>query len=832
MDAFSELPVFQEFEKFKQKWETNSHVILKSPTGSGKSIALPYLLSKSGLATGKILVVQPRRIAARVLAGQVARMVGWSIGKEVGYQVRFDKKYCSTTQIVYVTDGIALAKLLDEEKLNEFEVLILDEFHERSAQIDLCLGLALQLWKSSKPDLRIIVTSATLNLSALNEFIPQSGCLELKDRSYPVEVEYQVVKKELPPWKSLVDLLPRLLSKMDGDILIFMDGAYEISKTVSAIITSSWSSGLEIRSLFGDLSSEKQDMALAPSKKRKIIVSTNIAETSLTIEGVRIVIDTGKAKKMRYDQNRGINALLSEPISKSSADQRAGRAGRLGPGYCLRLWSHTEHEKRVEFDLPEINRIDLSQIYLNLLRFDLDLEQLDLFDSIAQSALNDAKTKLKDLGALTDQNNLTEHGIRMSRLPVHPNWSHALLKAKEKNLAPVIALLLAMLEERPPVQSEVLSDFYPMPNPRSDAYCLLLAFEEASRRKFSAEDCRKLGIHAGRCKDSELLAHSLCNMLGLEYKLEIPSFDELSQILISCFPRAIARLVSAGRRIYEDAQGRRLHLSKRSVLGSEHFILPLRVVEKKIRGSLVLEMEWATGLNEDWIRKFIGPKKNVTTEVYLDLNTRKVVKKEVESWQNLILSIRESEDVSKEEKTKAYANALLLGDLKLKKWDVRVDKLLERKSFLARHFPELGIKEFDDGLKVLFFEQLCESGSTWREIRNLDVYDPLRNCFSKEENELLDEAVPEKINLGTKNRTYPIDYSDQGEVVIRAILQDLYEVKIHPRIVFGKHPLVIEILAPNRRPVQRTTDLPSFWDGAYPMVRKELAGRYPKHEWR
>ena len=384
-------------------------------------------------------MVQPRRIAARMLATQVSRIAGWSLGREVGYHVRFDKNYTSKTKIIYVTDGIALSMLLKPKELKDIEVIILDEFHERSAQIDVCLGLALKIWKSQKPEFRIIVTSATLHLAALKLFLPKSQSLEFTGRAFPVQVEHRSIAREMSSWRAVTDLLPKILSQLQGDILIFMDGAYEISKTVNAILSNSWSNGLEVFSLYGNLPPEKQDKVLQPCSKRKIIVSTNIAETSLTIEGVRIVVDTGTAKKLRYDRNRGINSLLSEPISKSSAEQRTGRAGRTGPGYCFRLWPENTQKELLEFDPPEISRIDLSQVYLNLLRYDLYLEEIDLIDPVPESFIAEVKDKLMSLGAITHSGNLTNRGEIMGDLPVHPSWAHALLEAQQMGFASAIA---------------------------------------------------------------------------------------------------------------------------------------------------------------------------------------------------------------------------------------------------------------------------------------------------------------------------------------------------------------------------------------------------------
>ncbi len=832
MEALSHLPVFREFDKIKEKWGSYAHFILKSPTGSGKSIALPYLLSSSGLVNGQILVVQPRRIAARMLARQVALHSGWSLGKEVGYQVRFEKSFCSDTKILYVTDGIAQAKLLGANDLDNVEVIILDEFHERSSQIDLCLALALRIWSENRPNLRIFVTSATLDTCALSKFLPQSLCLEFSDRSYPVAIEHYSPDPKKNVWQQVVGLLPKLLAEKQGDLLVFMDGAFSISKTIEAILSSAWSKGIEVYPLYGDLSPEMQDRVFSPSMQRKIIVSTNIAETSLTIPGIRLVVDTGWAKKLRFDSNRGINALLSEPVSRSSAEQRSGRAGRLGPGYCLRLWSKAEDQARPEYDDPEILRTDLSQIYLNLLGSGIKLETLRLLEELPAAAVERSKNGLKALGALSEEGDLTEHGRSMSNLPLQPVWSHALLEGKKRNIASAIALILAMIDERSPVEVEALAEFYPLRSPRSDVYCLLLAFEEAMRKDFEPQACRKMGIHARRCLEAEKVARSLCSMIGEEYKLQVPTYEDLARGLLRCLPHCIAHLVSEGRSIYLDQHGRKLHLNRLSVLRAERFVLPLKVVEKKIKGTAVLNMEWVNGVDEQWIREALEERIESSSEVLLDLSTRKVSRKNIEGWGCFILSSKETEEVSKEEKAFAYAKALNVGDLKMKKWDKKVEGFLARIRFLARKFPHLGLTELDEETRFLFFEQICLRCATWKEIRNLEVLDLLKDCYSKQGLKTLSDAAPEKIELGKNKRTLALDYSKGEEVVVRPILQDLYDVKVHPCIVYGEYPLVIEILAPNFRPVQRTSDLPGFWESAYPMIRKELAGRYPKHEWR
>ena len=293
------------------------------------------------------------------------------------------------------------------------------------------------------------------------------------------------------------------------------------------------------------------------------------------------MVDAGSAKKMHYDRRRGINSLLSEPISKSSADQRAGRAGRITAGYCLRLWSEAEHKNKAEFEEPEIKRIDLSEIYLNLTAAGLSLERLELLEQISDESIKEAKLRLQSVRAIDQQSQITEHGLEMSKLPLHPSWSHALLVARKENLVPTISLILALLQVRSIVQFKNLDEFYPAKNPRSDRYCLLLAFEEAIRRNFDIQECNNLGIHAGRCRESEKLAKEFCKLLGIEFRIQVPQYEILSGMLIKCFPQQIAKCFSEGRNLYKDFHGRHVHLSKNSVLKNEKYILPLQLIEKK-----------------------------------------------------------------------------------------------------------------------------------------------------------------------------------------------------------------------------------------------------------
>ena len=832
MEFIKSLPIFKDFGKIENIWGKKRHLILKAPTGSGKSIALPYLLKKTGLVQGKILILQPRRIAARMLALQLSKVMQSAVGRTVGYHVRFDKQWNNETEVIYATDGTVLNYILNNNFPKDIELLIMDEFHERSAQVDLCLALLMQKSMDETLNFRLLLTSATLNSESLIKFISDASFVEISGRSYPVQIEHKTISKEKPIWKVLAEIIPKLLEKLTGDLLIFLDGYHEISKTVETILSCSWSRGLEVRSLYGELSSEKQDLALKKSEKRKIIVSTNIAETSLTIEGIKIVIDSGRAKKMSYDRRRGINSLVSEPISKSSAEQRSGRAGRLSPGYCLRLWSERDHHSRPEYDKPEIREIDLSEIYLNLSAAGFSLEKIKLLEDIPEESIQTAKLRLQRLNALDRQNQITKHGLEMSRLPLHPSWSHALLIARKENLTSTISLVLGMLQVRSIVHPDVLRDFYPARNPRSDLYCLLLVFEEAVRRNFDIQECNKIGIHARRCKESDKLAKEYCKLVGVPFSVQVPQYKILSSILVKCFPERIAKSISEGRNLYKDFHGRHIHLSRYSVIKNENYILPLQLTEKKIRGRMVLEAEWSNGLDESFVRDALASQITFQKETRFDPEIRKVVTRKIERYGNIELAVSESDEVEEDVRAFSFAMALMVGDLKLKNWNNRVEKFLNRKIFLHQKFPDLGVREMNEETKLLFLEQLCQGISSIKEIKNLEVYEQLLESVSKEEREILDNAVPETFDLDAGKRPYILDYSKRTEVILRAKLQDLYDISIHPSIVYGQYPLVVEVLAPNQRTVQRTSNLPDFWATGYPFIRKELAGRYPKHEWR
>jgi ATP-dependent helicase HrpB len=840
-EGFDDLPVATQFDEIQSAWENCRHLAIKSPTGSGKSIGLPLLLVKNQLVEGQILVVQPRRVAARLLARRVSRLFGCEVGEEVGYQVRFEKKVTPQTKIIYLTDGVLLQKFFSDQTLSRVGLIIFDEFHERSLQVDASFALAKRLCLDQRPSLRLIVTSATLELPRIAEYLSDCASIELFARSYPVEIEHASPNSRDPIWRQVANQLKKLLRLYDGDVLIFMDGAYEISRTIREINNASWSSGLEVRGLYGEMRIEDQDLALTQSGRRRVIVSTNIAETSVTVDGVTVVIDTGKAKKASFDQNRKVNVLLSLPISKSSAQQRAGRAGRTAPGFCLRLWSESDHARRIEYEQPEVQRLDLSEICLKLSALGITLDIFDWFEFPPATSLETALSALFEIGALSDDGKrISEKGILMSKCSLHPRLALALVEGRERDCLPAIALTFAMLENRGPLSGNRISTDYsdrkwhdrPKSAPESDLYVFLNAYLYAKNNHFSPDKCREEGIHALRCLESEKIAVQMCRQVGSDtFSFNFPENEQYMKVLMETFSDNLCLLKSRGTNLYETTEGRKVHLSRNSLLSGSEWVLPLRITEKSIGGKVTLQMEWVSEIREVWVHDVFSHKISNESDVFLDMDSRKVISRTYSKIGTQKFSIKESFEVSNEEVAFAYSEALASGELVLKNWDVKVVRFLTRTEFLYNNFPEYEITPLDKESIRLVYHEICSGQTSWKSIRNQQVLPYVKSSYADDQLLVLDDIVPETIDLKNGKKPYSINYDSQN-AQISACLQDLFDVSHHPSIAHGKHRLVVDILAPNGRSCQLTTDLPAFWKGSYPQIKKELSGRYPKHEWR
>src|SRR5262245_43758440 len=492
---------------------TTRRLILQSPTGSGKSTQVPQILRSHGLlAGGQAVILQPRRLAARLLASRVAQELGVELGREVGYQVRFESVTSAATQIKFETEGILLRQMIQDPVLHGIRALIFDEFHERHLYGDITLARSLEIQEKSRPDLLLIVMSATLDAGALEAYMKPCVTLSSAGRTYPVSVDYlpkRVGTNGPPVWELAADAFSSS-TRDGGDVLIFMPGGYEIQRTLEALRQRPQSKGYLLLPLYGELPPKDQDAAVMRYSQPKIVVATNVAETSITIDGVRLVIDGGLARVSRYDPNRGINTLLVERISQASAEQRTGRAGRTSAGRCIRLWSRAEHDERPVRDLPEVKRLDLSEVVLTLKASGVDdLRAFRWLQAPGETALNHAEELLLDLKALESSSTnrttvITELGRRMLAFPVHPRYARMLLAAQDFGCVYEACLVAALTQGRELLlrnaekgvrekREDILGTADKTTT--SDFLVLMRAFDYAYKSQFRMDAMRSVGIH-------------------------------------------------------------------------------------------------------------------------------------------------------------------------------------------------------------------------------------------------------------------------------------------------------------------------------------------------
>src|SRR5262245_31107769 len=477
-------------------------LILQSPTGSGKSTQVPQMLLKHGLlGNGQVVILQPRRLAARLLAARVASEMGVSVGREVGYQIRFENATGPGTRIKFETEGILLRQMLDDPELEGVQALIFDEFHERHLYGDITLARALDIQETRRPDLLIIVMSATLDAGMLEHYLQPCSVLNSQGRTFPVEVKYlprRLGANAPPVWELAADAFAQYAPSAEGDVLVFMPGGYEIHRTIDAIRARPQSKGYLLLPLHGELPPRDQDAAVARYEQKKVVVATNVAETSITIDGIRLVIDGGLARVPRYDPNRGINTLLVENISRASAEQRSGRAGRTAAGTCIRLWSEPEHAERAKQELPEVKRLDLSEVVLTLKAAGVeDLHQVRWLEAPADAALQHAEELLDDLGAL-DGMRISALGRRMLAFPVHPRYSRMLIAAQEYGCVYQACLVAALTQGRdlllrnPTKEVALAREDLAGDKSSSDFWPLMNAWLFASQNQFRIDALRRL----------------------------------------------------------------------------------------------------------------------------------------------------------------------------------------------------------------------------------------------------------------------------------------------------------------------------------------------------
>jgi len=825
-------------------------LIVQAPTGSGKSTQIPQMLWRHGLLgdRGQVVVLQPRRLAARLLAKRVAEEVGSPLGDTVGYQIRLESRVSERTRIRFVTEGILLRQMSFGPSLPGITAVVFDEFHERHLYGDISLARALQIQRSIRPDLRIIVMSATLDAGLLRDYLAPCEVLISAGRSFPVDIRYlaRAVNFDAEPlWDVAARECERVAGETAGDLLVFMPGAYEIGRTVQAIQGARSLRDFVAYPLHGELSPELQDRAVARSAVRKIIVSTNVAETSVTIDGVTAVIDSGLARMARFDPHRGINTLLVERISAASADQRAGRAGRTAPGTCLRLWTEREHALRPAQELPEVKRLDLAEVVLTLKASGIDdIGGFPWLERPDAKGLERAETLLSDLGALgsAGPRPITALGRKMLRFPVHPRYARMFLAAQDCGCVRPVALMAALTQGRnfllrgvdrgvATAREELLGEEH-----ESDFFLLMRAWRFADQNGYGLDACRRLGIHAQAARQVGPLVEQFLEIArgeGLDIAERRTDGALVRKCVLAGFSDQLAKRLDGGTLRCELVHGRRGMLARESAIQKSPLLVAAEISEIGGRGGEVnVLLSLATAVEEAWLKELFPADYVEVRGVVYDEEAKRVVARRERRFRDLVLEARgNSEDVPLNEAAALLTQEVLAGRIPLEAWDEKVEQWVTRVNRLAEWFPELEVNPLGAADRATLIEQICYGETSARAVREKPVMPILRDWLTAEQLAVIDDYLPEQLVMGNGRRSR-LTYAKEGPPILSARIQELYGVEGKFTLGHGRVPVKIEVLAPNQRPIQVTDDLTSFWRDMYPKVKAELSRRYPRHEWR
>ena len=859
----SDLPIYELGDRLIAAVRDQGRLIVQAPTGSGKSTQVPQMLLDHGLlGSGEVVVLQPRRLAARMLAKRVAEEVGTKLGEIVGYQIRLDSRVSKATRIRFVTEGILLRQMSFDTQLRGISAIVFDEFHERHLYGDISLARALQIQQSTRPDLKVIVMSATLDAALLKNYLAPCAVLTSQGRTFPVQIEYlpkSVDFEHDPVWSVAARECERVAARASGDILVFMPGAYEINRTVQEIQGSHALRGFVCYPLHGELPPDQQDRAVARHDGRKIIVSTNVAETSLTIDGVTAVVDCGLARVARFDPHRGINTLLVEKISVASADQRAGRAGRTAPGVCVRLWTEREHAQRPLQELPEVKRLDLSEVVLTLKAAGIDdISHFPWLEKPEPKALERAESLLEDLGAIgaaatplrndhrtevvaASKKPITEIGRRMLRFPMHPRYARMFLAAHDYGCVRSVALMAALTQGRnfllrgvdqhtQEARDELFGEEH-----ESDFFLLMRAWRYADKAGYNLDACRRLGIHAQGVRQVGPLFEQFLEIAegeGLDIGEKRIDGVAVRKCVLVGFSDQLAKRLDGGTLRCELVHKRRGVLARESCIDRAPLLVAAEITEIESRGEVSVLLNLCTAIEEAWLKELFPADFIDTSGVSYDETARRVIARKERRFRDLVLESKQTADEPPEgDAAILLAREVAAGRITLVEWNEAVEQWIIRVNCLAKWWPELEVNPITDPDRATLIGQICYGSYGARELKDKPVMPVLRDWLLAEQLAVLDDYLPERLIMAN-GRKARLTYTKDGPPILSARIQELYGVSSKFTLGHGRVPVTIEVLAPNQRPIQVTDDLSAFWRDMYPKVKAELSRRYPRHEWR
>ncbi len=822
-------------------------VVVEAPPGAGKTTRVPRAIHEAGLAgAGEVVVLEPRRLAARLAARRVAQELGERPGETVGWQVRFEEVAGPSTRIRYVTEGLLTRRLLGSPALPGVGAVVLDEFHERHLQGDLALALLRRLQRTSRPDLKLVAMSATLDAAPVAAYLGAPS-LRSEGRRFEVAVEH-LSPEDAAKADRLEDQVARAVRRLhregvEGDVLVFLPGAAEIRRAREALAEWADRAGADLLPLHGDLPPEEQDRAVSPGPRRKVILSTNVAETSVTIEGVVAVVDAGLARVASHSPWSGLPTLELRKISRASAAQRAGRAGRTRPGRALRLYTRADHDGRPEFDVPEVLREDLAETLLALAALGA-LDGFAWFEAPPPAALEAARTLLDRLGAITEAGALTAIGRSVLRVPGHPRAGRLVLEAARRGAADEGALLAALLGERDLRDRRALEGASAPATGPSDLLELAQVFEEAARARFAPERLRRMGVAPGAAQAVERSRRQLQRVArelargGGEGDSSAASGAEQALLVatLAAYPDRVARRRAPGSDEIVLAGGGSARLDPACVVRDAPLLVAVDAEER--RGDRRIP---GTRAAEARVRIASA----VTQEMLLDLFPEALRYEEAVSWNAQAERVEATErllyrDLVLEETRAARADPDAVADrlaaealargARTFAEDGAVDRVLARLAFAASHAPDAGLAPPGEADVAAALRALCAGRRSFAELREADLPGALLGRLEPRARAALERLAPERLTL-PGGRSTRIHYEAGKPPWVESRLQDFFGMAAGPAVAGGRVPVVLHLLAPNQRAVQVTTDLAGFWDRHYPALRRELSRRYPRHAW-
>jgi ATP-dependent helicase HrpB len=813
------LPIDDVIPAVQAAMDRHGTLLLMAPPGSGKTTRVPPALLPGLPAGGEIVVLEPRRLAARAAAVRVAQELGSELGGLVGYQVRGDVRASARTRIRFVTEGVLVRQLVQDPFLEGVAAVCLDEFHERHLEGDLALAMLAEARSTVRPDLRVCVMSATLDPAPLRAFLPGAVTLEADGRLHPVQVVHLDRAAVDPLDVTVRTLVERALQETSGDVLVFLPGTGEIARCEQALQNLSRRLDVLVVPLHGRLDLADQDRAIRPQNRRKVVLSTNVAESSLTIAGVTAVVDSGLARELRFDRGRGVDVLQLERISLASATQRAGRAGRTGPGRCYRAWTTAEERGMPARALPDVQRVDMCGPALLVRAFaGRDPREFGWFEAPPAEALAAADRLLADLGAIDNRTgSLTRFGRALLDVPLHPRLAAVVHAGRELGAAVAAATAATLLAE---VEQLGRGD-------GADLHAAVDAFLLAEERGFPEHLCREFGAGTWQARNLEATRNRLLgggrrggNVGGRDSTL-------LARCLLAGFPDRVALRSTGGEpRTATMVGGRGLTLP--AAADGQDLVLALRLLEtgrqQRSRATLTAGVELA-----DLQAATPAALTNVVT-AELDATAGRVVAVREHRYRDLPLRSARGGELPAGAAAEQLLPVLVAEPWKWLGEQPDLRRLLARVRWLAARAPDLGMPVWDDAAVAAAAVQLLGDRTDLRGLRDANVTELLLAGLSQPQRRALQQGAPDRIELPS-GRAAIVDYDAPAGPTIAARLQEFFGLRAVAALAGGRVPVVLELLAPNHRPVQTTTDLPSFWTNVYPQVRRELSRRYPRHSW-